>query len=309
MLHNPWSMSSKAKTIRRALAGFYRFLAQWNLIVAPAALVGYFISTFFPEKAHPAFFFDLGMVALLLLLIDIKLLLEKDRQQTAEFGTLRDAIPTILASMRKEMSGNHTDVLHIQVFASRLFTAGDMVRGILLAVADRTLQTHDVKFTIYCLEPDFVTASDTPDNEAKAKENAVTIGAKIRDLEKFNAQEALKSNNIQIDVIKYRTFPFMYAFLIGDESLYFGAITWSDDLGDFEGSGNPCYVLRSTDEGFRPWKQYLENRGLFYRRCSAKSSARQDPSPEHDKVLPPQAHGAVGTGHLEKGHPKKKATH
>jgi hypothetical protein len=268
-------MQSTEAKIERALKSLWRFLAQhWNLVVTAVATIGYLASTLFPKHGNPAFYADLGIAAILLTLIEIKTLLQKDLRPPSTFENLREAAPTILSAIRGQMTGGHSGVLQIQIFGSRLLTAANMLRGILSEVASRSLRAHDVKFTVYCLDPEFVVRCDTPtaqgEGRASAARYSALIDRAIEDLEAFNSMPACKADNVTVEFITYRTFPFVYAFLIGDKHLYVGPYMWDEALGDFEGAGNLCYEVRGGHPLFRQFKEYLENRGAFYRGCSER---------------------------------------
>jgi hypothetical protein len=264
--------------IAAGLRSFWSFVAQYgNALVAAIATAGYLIWSFFPsdpsrKESHKDFYVDLGIGAVLWTLVEIKHMLDKTAKRPSRFPGLRDAQSSIRAEIRRTMPKGRQDDLHIQVFASRLLTARDMLSGILNEVANGELAANRVKFTVYCLQPGSMRSWNTPAsrNDAFAQiidNHEVLLKAAIDDLQILGNQ--VKSRGVEIEFITYRTFPSFYAFVIGDERLYIGGMTWDEAKGDFEGAGNPCYMITRSEEGFEEMKSYLDNRGSFYKSCAS----------------------------------------
>ena len=145
-----------------------------------------------------------------------------------------------------------------------------MMRGILVDIENEYLTGTDVKFTIYCIDPDFVVGWSTPTitGTAFAERNQryrTQISATMDELLSYNRSQIFVSRHISIEIVKYRTFPEIYAFVVGRHSLYVGAFTWNGAGNDFVGPENPCYRVPNTDQTFGDIRHFIECRADFYR--------------------------------------------
>lgn len=266
------------ETKGRTLRSFWRSLVRnWNGIVGLIATSGYLASSFLPSN-HPKkvsyqdFFLTLGVVAILMTLVEIKVLLT-ERQRISRFRNLREASPSIVKAVRDAVSHGHKGVLEIYILGGRIRTISDLVRGILTDIRSEYLLAADVTFSIYCMDPDFLTAWSTPsivdaDFAPRNLRYSQQIRTTIDELLAFNSSTIFKGRKVIVDIVKYRTFPTIWAFVIGNECAFFGTFTWNATRNDLEGPENACFRVEKGDQGYEDVKQYLDNRAIFYRLTS-----------------------------------------
>ena len=254
-----------------ALSKLWAFLLKnWNIIVAFIASAGFLISSLLPSRgAYTESFAFLGLAAILLTLVEIKVLVSRSAT-TTRFNDMRAARPDILDAIKKEVSKYHMDTCEIQIVGGRIRTISDMLRDILHKIEIGELNAKNIKFSIYCMCPDFITSWSSnkildAEFSARMSRQANLVKTYSDDLLAFNSRSEFQKNNVTVEINHYKSFPTIYAFLVGGTCLFWGNFTWNPEKNDFEGPENPCYSLDKRSENFEDNYKLIQNRINFLR--------------------------------------------
>jgi hypothetical protein len=275
MLHLPHDKYWEAAvSFEEKLHSFLGWLKRsWSPVAGTVAALGFLAKRFLPpgilNPSWDSFFDGLGLGAIIWMLVEIRGLISTKERYTPDFPNINSALPEIGEKIRKEIADEHRGTVEIQVFGSKLQTMFTILNPILTKIAaGKFREAHNARFTIYGIDPDFLASYATPPSG-----DSTTYAGRVKNTEKeledFNGP-VLAGQGVSVEVIRYRTFPFIYAVLIGDKYIYVGFMTWTDGR-DFEPNDNHCYRLDANHRHYKEVKTYLENRAGFYNKQQHKA--------------------------------------
>jgi hypothetical protein len=248
----------------------YRFLHKnWNSLLAGVSVVGYLVFSLVPSlQTYSKWFAFLGVNAIIWTLIELKISMDRDSPHT-RYKDMRVARPDILSCIRKSVSRNRQDLLEIRIIGGRIRTISDMLREIKNEIVTHQLRARNIKFIVYCVDPNFVETwkfsgmKNQRGFEARTKSYAGLVRQFSDELEEYNSLEIFTNNNVSIDIVHYRCFPSLYTYIIGKSSIFWGFFTWNAESEDFEGPSNPCFFLNRHSDFYDDYYKWLVNRTEF----------------------------------------------
>lgn len=135
-----------------------------------------------------------------------------------------------------------------------------------------------IDIAMYCMHPDYVAKQVLPGGvdpvAQERRNNAASNSVRSLTTEMAALTGVLKGNcSLTVTVTYYTEDPYVYAYVIGDKVVYWGAFTWSSEHSDFLGPESPCYRLSKTDPWFPSIRTWIVSRiGLYdAKRISAET--------------------------------------
>lgn len=257
--------------MRSRMSRFYRFFAKhWNAFLSAISLLGVALfSIVTPLQKYVSVFFFLAANAVVWTLIEIKHDLDKRDSDPTVHANMRVARPHILSDTDKALKGTtQQKPLRLRLLGGRIRSMSDAIRELSDNMRSGRTVGH-VAIELYCIDPTYIRSRlvhDGVSEERQAARNAsyASIIENISDELRGLAHVKHGASTLSVRVIHYREDPHLYAYLIGDRTLYWGAYTWSEADADFIGPENACVRVdrRDTEYGqLRPW---IESRMRLY---------------------------------------------
>lgn len=265
----------------------YKFLNRnWNTIVAAVATIGLLIIAVTPsisdKTEYSILFAWLLGTAIVWTLIELKIKL-LGSPKVMRYESMREARPNIVAAIKDAINNSSSKkVLEIKIVGGRIRTISDILREIKNEIQNGRLKGKKVKFQICCLNPDYINSMDLygikrkKEFSDKYKTYSNMIHQFSKELVAFNQLASFVENNISVEVYHYTTVPYIYCFLIGESSLFWGYFTWDQDEEDFIGPENPCSCSERDSNDFDELYKWLLNQTIFLQHTVGKEYRPDD---------------------------------
>jgi hypothetical protein len=255
--------------MRFGLSSFYRFIHRnWTAILSAIAVTGYVLGyelQFF--QTHRELFMFMAANAVIWTLVELKSSLRTHRA-AKRYPNMRAARSDVSDRIKRAIC--RRTPTSITIIGGRIRTISDMLREIVTAIQHGDVAAQNTTISVYCLHPEYLPAvlTDQYFRDAAAKrERLVGYGMMIRrftaEIEELARLPELTSRNVKLQVVLYRSLPYLYCFVIDRSELYWGFFTWNADMEDFEGPSNPCFYYSSQAEQYDDLYMWLTNRAEF----------------------------------------------
>lgn len=251
---------------------------NWNIIVASTSVIICGLIYSVPQLKKPEYYPLLAMLfanAILWTVVDIKILLVDKEKEPNKFNSLFNAQNNIYTSIIEELKKNKRNRLDISVLGGKIQVISDVLYRILDNIENGDISTQNIRFNIYCINPEFINSvsfQDKFDNdfsEAQFNQSKQLLKESISEFEhridKFNNSNLFKNNNVSVSINKYNSYPSFYAFTIGSNHIYIGSFTWREDVKEFSGANNPCYYFKPKDEEFNDFFKIIQSEISFFK--------------------------------------------
>jgi SAM-dependent methyltransferase len=182
---------------------------------------------------------------------------------------MHSARADILASLRRAITSTRNGPVEILIIGGRIRTISDMLEELFGEVEQGRLNASNVRFRILCLDPAAMKQwrlTDLGDHEGfedRMEDYAGTLSGLIRTLTRYAATSVFQARQLEVEIHRYASYPFIYAFVIGADEIYWGYYTWNDQNEDFDGPVNPCYRLRKSTPEFKDLLRWLRSCAVF----------------------------------------------
>lgn len=263
------------------LADLYsRLLKYWNAILAGTSLLGIAIFSIIPQlEKYVTFFIFLAANAVVWTVIEMKVKLEESAAaaQQVVHQTMRVARKDIVSDIRQRLAkSRHSHPLELTLIGGRMRSMSDIVREIADGMTQGEVRGHLV-VNAFCISPDYLSTRVLPGDVSPGAQTSRNVGIShlvrsIRsELEGFSRVFGPHAS-MSVSVTYYSEDPFLYAYLIGDDTLYWGPFTWDKTTSDLLGPENPCIVVKSTDPSFIALREWVQTRTALMEASVAATS-------------------------------------
>jgi hypothetical protein len=258
----------------------YRFFAKhWNAFLSAISLVGVAIfSVVAPLQQYVSVFVFLAANAVVWTLIEIKHDLDSKVSDVTFHANMRLARPHILTDIDKALKGTtRQKPLQLKLLGGRIRSMSDAIRELSDDLRSGRGSGH-VSIDLYCIDPIYIRSRvvhDGVSQKGQATRNAsyASIIENVSEELRGLASISHASSTLAIRIVHYRGDPHIYAYLIGDRSLYWGTYTWSETEADFVGPENPCVRVDRRDKEYIQLLPWIESRMRLYEIESAVQRA------------------------------------
>ncbi len=253
------------------LALLYHFLARnWNAFLAGASLLGVAVFSLIPPlQRFVSVFVFLAANAVVWTVIEIKSDLSDRKTSQIFHRNMRAARPYIIRDIEQRLSGSAPDrPLRIALLGGRIRSMSDIVRELADDLRSGRCEGH-VAVRLYCIDPSYISTRLTPggtglDRQQQRNSSYGLIIQNIRAELEALSNSAHGRSTLKINIFHYREDPHSYCYIIGEELIYWGPYTWSEENSDFIGPENPCYVVNKSDATFSSLRDWLTSRMRLY---------------------------------------------
>jgi hypothetical protein len=250
----------------------YRFVLKWwNTILAATSLAGVAVFSFIPPiQKYTSVFVFLAANAIVWTLIEIKTQLSRRERAEVVYSSMRAARPYIILDIENRLRRSSPNApLNLIFLGGRIRSMSDIVRELADDLKKEKIHGH-LSIQLFCLDPDYISGRTLP-GEVKAEKQASrnrSYGNLINGISSELTSLAGKfsdRSSIVVRVLHYKEDPHIYAYLIGNDIIYWGAYTWSPVTSDFVGPENPCLTINAADPEFLPMRDWIVSRTELYR--------------------------------------------
>lgn len=258
-------------------SGIYRSLLKyWNAALAGASLIGVAVFSVTPNsEKYVQFFVFLGANAIVWTVIEMKVKLEEYSAVVRQvvYPTMRAARSDVLQDIKKQLRGSRRGKpLVLVLIGGRMRSMSEVVREIADGMTHGQIQGH-IKVDAYCISPDYLASrilpgDVSPDMQLSRNTGIAHLVRSVRTELESLSREFGQRASLSVSVRHYSEDPFCYAYLIGDNTLYWGPFTWDGATSDLLGPENPCIVVRSTDPTFPALREWVRTRTDLMRASS-----------------------------------------
>jgi hypothetical protein len=254
---------------------YVALVRYWNAALAALSLLGVIAANVFESlKDYEKPFLFLCANAIVWTLVEIKAEI-RPRSQTLSsiHKNMRLARPHIVAQI--EHAVQDTSIQHpllIKMLGGRLRSMSDIVREVADDLRTGRISGH-LRIEIFALAPEYIQTRVLPGDatvERQSQRNhsyADLIRSITSELASLEVDQGERSS-IRIVAREYSHDPFIYAYLIGDGTLFWGGFTYSSDTCDFIGPENSCYEIHRRAPSFTPTHTWIASRLDLLRRES-----------------------------------------
>jgi hypothetical protein len=249
----------------------YKFvLVNWNKLLAFISLFGILVFNFIPNATeYYKLFIFLAANAVVWTLIDVNNKLDrKPKNDEKSYKNLREAKQDIIQTIKLKLRENKNQ-LSIRIIAGRMKTISDFMRELKDDINEDRIICKNTTIIIYGISPSFfknwkfTDLSKDINIKNKFIEYSKIIPILREEIMGYNNLDKFKSNDINFQYYYYNFVPHYYAFIIGDDSLFYGFFTWNRKLNDFSGPDNKCFYLDKSMDNFKFYLDYFQNRIEF----------------------------------------------
>jgi hypothetical protein len=160
-------------------------------------------------------------------------------------GGIQEAFDDAMKAMDRSSLRVRPRNLQVRIIGCRLRDV-DTIMG---RIVNRPLQK--IEFEIYHVDEQFLKQQPWPN----ALDEAGGIHATRRAIE--NKLSKFKDNEVTVKFYSYKTDPTHYAYIIDDDTVFWGYFKWSTETHTFLGPHDPCQCAQRGGEGFEDIFYYL----------------------------------------------------
>jgi len=263
------------------MAKYYEFiLKNWNALLAGISLAGVAIFALAPPlQQYVKVFIFLAANAIVWTLIEIKVQLSgQSNVDEQTYANMRVARPHIIEDIERRLKRAVRDQpLILTLIGGSMRSMGDVIREMADDLKRGKTRGHLV-IEAYCIDPEYmsqrVLPGDLPiaDQRKRNSDAGQALRSLRPELESFSKIFSSDSS-LAVTVTYYAEEPFCYAYLIGDELLYWGPFTWDRTRSDLVGPENPCMVVKSSAPTFPGLRDWVQTRTAYYKEQSQRREA------------------------------------
>jgi hypothetical protein len=261
------------------IAEIYQWLLKyWNALLAGISLLGVAVFSVIPQpESYVHLFLFLAANAVVWTVIEMKVKLEESvtSNQQRVYPTMRAARADITLEIRTHLAKSRRgQPLTLTLVGGRMRSMGDTVRELADGMAHGEIRGHLI-INAFCISPEYLSrrilAGDMDPTEQASRN--VGIGHLVQSV-RSELQSLSKAygphTSISVSVTYYTEDPFCYAYLIGDEMLYWGPFTWDKTASDLLGPENPCIAVPSNDSSFPALREWILSRTALIEAAAAQ---------------------------------------
>lgn len=266
----------------KSITDMLRFLIRyWNALLAGTSLLGVAIFALMPPlQQYVKVFVFLAANAIVWTLIEIKTDLRvRPEEKLAPFPNMRIARANIVRAIEQHLDGTAIDApLQVSFIGGRLRSMSDIAREVVDDLRSDRKRGH-VEISIYCIAPSYIAARclpghlDPSDQLARNAGYGRTVQSIATELGRVTGPLS-KYSSANIKVTHYSEDPHFYAYIIGNDLLFWGPYTYSDTSSDFIGPENACFEVNASSPEFQVIRSWLSSRMLLYSTDTISNATR-----------------------------------
>ncbi len=210
-------------------------------------------------------------------------LLREDVPRT--YRSMTSAQDAILSEIGRVSRHARSVPLHVRLIGCRYSNVGPVLNNFVTRIQNDTLKVGPLAFSLYYADEDYL-RSQLPDGRSRASVEG--LNARMADM-----PETLKTASdkiVDVKVFPYRSPPFLFAYIIGESTIFYGAFVPDPKHPSgkyYIGPPNTCFVARRGQPFFFDLFRWLSGLCYDYELKYEQRSKRPSSQPDRADTDPP----------------------
>jgi hypothetical protein len=246
-------------------------LNNWKaicLVISVFGSLGMYLTTFFiPSlKVRTEWFIGfgyLGGVAFVLLLLELQSTL-RQQKLVNEFVNMKAAEPAIREAILRASRRRLGTPVNVRILGMRLTNISTILYDLLHVVRNNEIGRRDAEIRIYHISPDYLETYSPAEGNSNRWQRFQTQASLVRSITKELENTFEKVSKVRITRCTFCEVPYLWAFDIDGEEIFWGYFLWDLEDNNWFGPENNCFHVHRRQQPFTEFFEWIENRMDFF---------------------------------------------